>query len=366
MPTGGDTPDGKPSPPGSVTRAAFRQEPDCLVLSNPLLSIAFSASHGALVSLLNRPTQVDLIDGAEAASEGAFWRCQIASADGSQITLTSRDCREFSHVIENSSNGALRLRLLWTGLQVGAESVAGQAAATLELPADSHSVSLNLELQLPDHLSVASIDFPCVSSLGSAEPLGEESLFLPLSGGTLVHEPRAWLALRGEGPAWQATYPGRPPCSSWASRPGIAPPPGWAPWMDRERGSPSPLASPPARIACLCGSRTTPCARPMATGPPAAPPSLASSLATGSRPRAGVPELGDPSVLVRPGQGRRARSAGTYLLLRPVALPLGRRQGRRRRHPRASARGERSHQTRLALLAPLPLRRRLPRLLPAS
>lgn len=208
MPTGGDTAGGQPSPSGSVARAAFRQEPDRLVLSNPLLSVAFSASHGALVSLLNRPTQVELIDEAEAASEGAFWRCRIVSADGSQITLTSRDCREFSHVVENGSDGALRLRLLWTGLRVGAESVAGQVAATIALRADSHSASLTLELQIPDHLSVASIDFPCVSSLGSMEPLGEETLFLPVSGGLLVHEPRASLALRGEGPAWQATYPG--------------------------------------------------------------------------------------------------------------------------------------------------------------
>jgi hypothetical protein len=208
MPSGGDTAGGKPSPSGSATRAAFRQDPNRFVISNPFLSASFSSSHGALVSLLNRPTQVELIDEGEAASEGVLWRCRIASADGSQTTLTSRDCREFTHAVESESGGSLRLRLTWTGLRIGAEPVAGQATITVAISADSPSLSLALELQLPDHLSAASIDFPCVSSIGSSDPLGAESLFLPLSGGLLVHEPRASLALRGGGAVWQAAYPG--------------------------------------------------------------------------------------------------------------------------------------------------------------
>jgi len=194
-----------PSGPG---KAIFREDADRLVLSNPLISIAFSAADGAIVSLHNRRAQVEMVDVQEATAEGALWRCRVQSPDGGSVTLSSRNCAEFAHSLENDVGGGLDLRLVWRGLQAGAEAVDGTVTATIVFPAEGSTAWMSLKVQLPERLSLESLDFPCVTALGAADLLTDESLFLPLSDGVLVSEPRLALAALGPNAVCEAVYPG--------------------------------------------------------------------------------------------------------------------------------------------------------------
>ena len=189
-------------------RAAFRQEPDRLVLSNPLVSLAFSSSDGAVVSLYDRRAQTELVDFSEAFADGVLWRCRVLSADGQSVALTSRNCAEFSHSMEADPGGGIRLRFVWSGLRAGAEAVDGTVTASISFPAGGSTVWMDLTAQIPGHLLLDSFDFPCVSALGAADLLSDEALFLPLSNGVLVSEPRAALSRRGGTGACEAIYPG--------------------------------------------------------------------------------------------------------------------------------------------------------------
>lgn len=199
---------GGPLSSGSATRAAFRQDSDRLILTNPHFAVAFSASNGAIISLFNRRTQIELIDEAGALSEGVLWRCRMAVADGETTTLTSRDWSAFSHRIEGDAEGKLHLWLVWKGLRLGAEALEAEVAAVVTFRADSSTASFTLGMRLPDHLSVQSVDFPCLCFLGSAGLAADEALFLPLGSGVLIHEPRAALAAQGDEAVWRAVYPG--------------------------------------------------------------------------------------------------------------------------------------------------------------
>ncbi len=206
--SGGDSQGRSASSAGAGRRAVFRQEADRLVLSNALVSLGFSASDGSLLSVYHRRTQVELVDSAEASARGALWRLQITREGTDLAAVTNRGCGEFGHAATTTSDGSLQLRLAWANPRVGAAEVEGRVTAVITLPPDSGTCRFQLEAQLAEQVSLQELDFPCVCALGAADRLVEESLFLPLSGGLLIREPRAALAVLGESATWQAAYPG--------------------------------------------------------------------------------------------------------------------------------------------------------------
>ena len=200
--------DSSQGPPGGEARAAFRQEDDRLVLTSQVFALGFSAHHGAVVSLHHRQTQADLVDSAEAEAHSVLWRLEVAAESRSPVVLTSRGCDQFGHEVSADSEGRLRLRLHWAGLRAGATRVEGSVTVVVTFPAAPGPAWLDLEADLPGHIVVQSVDFPCVGAVGSADALADESLFLPLSGGVLVEDPRSVLAAPGGESGWQAAYPG--------------------------------------------------------------------------------------------------------------------------------------------------------------
>jgi len=193
---------------GTAGRVAFREEPDRLVLSNPMLSLAFAATHGAIISLLNRRTQTELVEATQALAEGSLWRLEVATQDGSVATMSSRGCVEFGHMVTSDGEDELRLRLQWRGPRVGVESVDGQVVADVILPAGAPMVGFQLRIELPHHLSARSVAFPSLWSLGTADLLAGESVFVPLSGGATIRDPRAAFSGSDGARSWRLAYPG--------------------------------------------------------------------------------------------------------------------------------------------------------------
>ncbi len=189
-------------------RAGFREEHDRLVVTNAFFSIAFSTlASGAIVSIYNRQTHTEFVSSDEAGAEGFLWRVVVAAGDGSAATVTNRTCDEFTHTVSHEPDGSLHLRLKWTGLRAGAGPMIGEVVADWVFPGHGLTALAGLAIRLPDHLSVGSIEFPCLCSLGASDPRTEEALFLPISSGLLVPEPRGLLT-PGEAQRWEAAYPG--------------------------------------------------------------------------------------------------------------------------------------------------------------
>jgi len=203
--------DGSDLSPGGAEprqRAGFREERDRLVLANAFFSIAFSTlASGAIVSIYNRQSHTEFVSSDEAGAEGFLWRVTVAARDGSTATVTNRTCDEFAHTVAHEPDGSLHLRLTWTGLRIGAGPVVGEVVADWIFPAHGSTALAGLAIRLPDHLSVRSIEFPCLCSLGASDPRTEEGLFLPISSGMLVPEPRG-LLVPGEAQHWEVAYPG--------------------------------------------------------------------------------------------------------------------------------------------------------------
>jgi hypothetical protein len=192
----------------SGTQAVFQEEPDRLLLSNQSLSMAFSRlGAGAIASLSQPRTGLELIDAAEAVAEGSLWQINLVSQTGARATITSRSCEHFSHAASAGDSGSVRLRLEWSGLRVGAARIEGRVAAAFTFPAAGEAVAAELEFDLPEGMSVASVEFPRLTALGVADPAVEEALFLPLSDGVLIPEPRPLLAHQN-GKRWRVHYPG--------------------------------------------------------------------------------------------------------------------------------------------------------------
>jgi len=190
-------------------RPGFRQESERLVLTNQTFALAFSTTaNGTIVSLSHRELQRELIDSAEAVAEGILWRLHVTTGDDKPSSFTNRTCGAFSHSLGPDRDQALRLRLEWTELRVGAAHVPGKIVANIIFPGAGPCALFELEIELPQHISVTAVEFPCLCAVGSAEPLTEESLFLPLAGGVLVSEPRMATSASGPSARWQIDYPG--------------------------------------------------------------------------------------------------------------------------------------------------------------
>jgi hypothetical protein len=192
----------------SGAQAVFQEEPDRLLLSNQSLSVAFSRFAAGTITSLSQPrTGLELVDAAEATAEGSLWQINLVSQTGARATITSRSCEQFAHAAAAGDSGSIRLSLEWSGLRVGAARIEGHVAAVFTFPAAGEAVVAELEFDLPEGMSVGSVEFPRLTALGVADPALEESLFLPLSDGVLIPEPRPLLAHQ-DGKQWRANYPG--------------------------------------------------------------------------------------------------------------------------------------------------------------
>ena len=194
--------------PEVESHATYQEENDRLLLSNALVRMGLSAADGTIVSLLQRETNAELVDGEAAAAEGYLWRMELVTGEGKSLVVTSRDCVEFTRSLaRHRREGALGLWLQWRGFRVGSTIVDGAVTAHVTLPEDAASIAFEDEVELPDGFEVRSIDFPCICGLGHSDPLTDDALFFPLSGGIALPNPRA-SAPSGQAAAWEASYPG--------------------------------------------------------------------------------------------------------------------------------------------------------------
>ena len=192
----------------STLPAAFREDPDRLVLTSPSFRVAFSTlANGAIVSLHHHRSGVELVEAGESTAEGVLWVIKLVSGTGATVAVNSRTCDAFTHSASADGIGNLRLDLKWTGLRAGAAHLPGEVTAHFTVPHDGRAITAELEFDLPEGLSVGAVEFPRIGSLGAADSLTEESVFLPLGDGVLIPDPRA-LAVQLEGKTWEAEYPG--------------------------------------------------------------------------------------------------------------------------------------------------------------
>jgi hypothetical protein len=190
------------------TTATYREEPDRVILLNPAFSLAVSTANGNLLSLHYAQTQTEFIDPGDAAANGFLWRLAIAADSGDTISVTNRDCAEFTHSTGyHRHDGNLRLWLQWRGLRAGAEKLDARVTAQITVPAHTPTALFDAEIELPDHLAVRSFAFPGLCALRSPDALADDALFLPLSGGVLLPDPCSALG-SDPGRGWQAAYPG--------------------------------------------------------------------------------------------------------------------------------------------------------------
>ncbi len=204
----GDANDKTPNETEPAAPAAYREEADRLILTNPLVSLAFDAANGTIVSLLQRPTRAELIDAEEASVEGMLWRLEVAGGDGDTIEITNRDAAKFVHTIgRHRHEGELRLWLQWSDFTVGAAKVEAVVTAHIAFPDDSAMVLFEAEIELPAGKSAQSFHFPCVGSVSSPDPLADDGVFLPVSGGVYLPNPRAFTSAKAA-PSWSVNYPG--------------------------------------------------------------------------------------------------------------------------------------------------------------
>jgi len=196
------------TPNDSQARAAYREERDRLVLTNSVLRLAVSSANGTILSLLHREADAELVDAQEAAAEGFLWQLHLSDPDGRPLALTSRDPREFTHDLgRHRHEGALRLWLQWRGFPRGSDTIDAALTAQITFPNDSSTVLFEAEIDLPKGYAVRSLSLPCVCSVSSPDPLADDGIFLPISGGIFLANPRS-LARAGEPPLWEAGYPG--------------------------------------------------------------------------------------------------------------------------------------------------------------
>ncbi|HUU54394.1 MAG TPA: DUF6259 domain-containing protein [Armatimonadota bacterium] len=196
------------APNDSQSRAAYREENNRLVLTNPLLRLALDSSNGTILSLCHRETDAELIDSQEAAEDGFLWRLEFEDPAGRPAALTSRDCAEFTHTLgRHRHQGALRLWLQWRGLSLASHTIEAALTAHISFPNDSCTVLFEAEIELPVGYTVRSLSFPHLCSVSSPDPLADDGLFFPISGGIFLPNPRS-LARADEPPIWQAAYPG--------------------------------------------------------------------------------------------------------------------------------------------------------------
>ena len=190
------------------SRAAYREESNRFVLTNPLIRLAISSVNGTILSLQHRETKADFIDAEEAAVEGCLWELDFLGREEGRATVTSRDCVEFAHSLgRHRHRGNIRLWLQWTGFRTARGNIEGTVTVQITFPGDGSAVFFEEEICLPDGYRVLCLRFPCVGSVGPPELLSEDSLFFPLSGGLLLQNPRG--LLRPGAPAvWEAPYPG--------------------------------------------------------------------------------------------------------------------------------------------------------------
>ena len=188
--------------------ASYHEENGRLILANPLLRMGFSDADGTVLSLVQRESGADLIYAEQAAAEGVLWRLELASSDGEPISVTNRDCAEFTHTLgRHRHEGALRLWLQWCGFRVEKQVIEAAFTAQVVFPEDSACVLFSEEIELPQGYAVRSLAFPCIGAIGHPDPLLEDGLFLPLSGGILLPNPRS-LSVRGQPRTWELPYPG--------------------------------------------------------------------------------------------------------------------------------------------------------------
>ncbi|MFB3882360.1 MAG: DUF6259 domain-containing protein [Armatimonadota bacterium] len=196
---------GEPEP---TSQASYHESDGRLVLANPWLRVELSATDGTICSLLLRQIDAQLTEADEAAGAGTLWQLDIASPDGGRHTVTNRDCAGFSHTVgRHRHQGALRLWLQWSGFRVGSGVIEAALTAEVSFPDDSAHIVFSEEVELPAGYAVSSLAFPCVHAVGCPDPLEEDGLFLPLSGGVFLPSPGS-LAPGGERPTWRADYPG--------------------------------------------------------------------------------------------------------------------------------------------------------------
>lgn len=189
-------------------RAGFREERDRLVVANGLVGLAFSTlASGTLVSVQHRPTHTEFLHGEEAAAEGYLWRLGLVTNGGARAWVSNRLCRQFGHRVEAAADGSLELRLIWSGLQAGAEQVEGEVVASWTVPAHGGTVVGQLLVRLPSHVQLFGVEFPCVCAVGASDPRVAERLVLPISEGMLIPEPRG-MVTPAAGPRWAVRYPG--------------------------------------------------------------------------------------------------------------------------------------------------------------
>ena len=201
----GPTPDDHQEP---AARAVYREEAGRLVLTNPDLSVAFDATTGTIVSLLHRQTRTELVDAEEASVEGVLWRLEMVAGDGSVVNITNRDATKFAHTVgHHRHEGELRLWLQWSDFAAGAAKVEAVVTAHITFPDDSTTVLFEAEIELPRGIAPRAFCYPFVCSVSSPDPLAEDGIFLPVSGGVYLPDPGSLASAQGVR-AWEAGYPG--------------------------------------------------------------------------------------------------------------------------------------------------------------
>jgi hypothetical protein len=207
---GREAPAGGPEP--APRRAGFREEAGRFVVSNHEFGLAFSTlASGTLCDVHLRPDQANLVDAQEAVAEGFLWRVTLTGGPAGEapsgLTISNRNCERFAFRHTANTDGSLRLQMEWTGMRVGAAPVPGTVVVQVSVPAQGCSALVTFRGEWADQVAAGVVEFPCVCALGASDPSAEESLFLPLSGGLLIPEPRG-LIVPGAGTRWEARYPG--------------------------------------------------------------------------------------------------------------------------------------------------------------
>lgn len=193
---------------GTESHASYHEENGRLILANPLLRVGFSDADGTVLSMVEREGGADLIDAEEAAAQGMLWHVELVGNDGESASITNRDCAEFTHTLgRHRHEGALRLWFRWRGFRVEHQVIEAAFTAQVVFPEDSACLLFSEEIELPKGYAVQSLAFPSIGAISHPDALLEEGLFLPLSGGVLVPNPRS-LSAPGQPRTWEVGYPG--------------------------------------------------------------------------------------------------------------------------------------------------------------
>jgi hypothetical protein len=188
--------------------ATYHEENGRLILTNPLLAIAFSEADGTIVSFVQRETGTDVVEPEDAATDGYLWRLRLAADGAGEFEVTNRDCAEFTHDLgRHRHRGALRLWLQWRGFRTGGKFLDATLTAQVTLPESTASALFEEEIELPAGYTARSLALPCLTAVSYPDPMIDDGLFLPLSGGVLLPNPRS-LSPAGQPRTWGVGYPG--------------------------------------------------------------------------------------------------------------------------------------------------------------